>query len=254
MSSGALLPIDARREPLGKNAFVYVTPRHSFNTDTLLLAHFSMPKPRERCADLGTGCGAIPLWWVSRGAKGPIQALELQEEACRLAETSVKENGFSSLISVQQGDLRQPKENGLRDLDVIACNPPYQAAGTGVMSETVSDQTARHETTCTLEDVARTAKAALRWGGRLCLCHRPHRLTDAISILRAFSLEPKRLQLVQQRGGKEPFLFLLEGRRGGKPGIRLLPTLILQENGQDTPALEEIFGDYRQNRERKTKA
>ena len=63
-----------------------------------------------------------------------------------------------------------------------------------------------------------------------------------------FSLEPKRLQLVQQRQTKDPFLFLLEARRGGNPGIRLLPTLFLQDDqGEDTPAFRRILGDYRQN-------
>ena len=48
-------------EPLGSRLRVLVSPSHGFTTDTLLLAHFSLPRPGERCAELGCGCGAISL-------------------------------------------------------------------------------------------------------------------------------------------------------------------------------------------------
>ena len=247
--TGTGFPADAHREPLGRNTFVYVTPRHTFNTDTLLLADFAAPKAKEICADLGTGCGTIPLWWAERCRPTRVIGIELQEEACQLARRSALENGDQDFLTIRQGDIRAlPDGDFPRDLHLITCNPPYQAAGTGILSGGTSEQTARHETACTLEDLARTAQACLRWGGRLCLCHRPHRLTDVMTTLRAFSLEPKRLQLVQQRQEKDPFLFLLEARRGGNPGIRLLPTLFLQDDkGKDTPAFRRILGDYRQN-------
>ena len=48
-------------EPLGPSMKVLVNQNHRFNTDTILLAHFSMPGRGELCADFGTGCGTIPL-------------------------------------------------------------------------------------------------------------------------------------------------------------------------------------------------
>ena len=48
-------------EPLSPEISVLTTPQHTFNTDTILLASFSSPKRQELCADLGTGCGTIPL-------------------------------------------------------------------------------------------------------------------------------------------------------------------------------------------------
>lgn len=60
-------------------------------------------------------------------------------------------------------------------------------------------ENARHECTCTLEDVAKAGRDVLRFGGRLCLCQRPERLADAMNVFRSYGLEPKRLRLVQQR-------------------------------------------------------
>ena len=65
-------------------------------------------------------------------------------------------------------------------------------------------------------------------------------------IFRQYGLEPKRLRLVQQRTSKAPFLFFLEGRRGGKPGLTVEPVLLIEdETGGISREMEEIYGEYR---------
>lgn len=46
---------------------------------------------------------------------------------------------------------------------------------------------------------------------------------------RAQGLEPKRLRFVAQRLACAPWLFLLEGRRGGKPGLSVEPLFVVEE-------------------------
>lgn len=234
-------------EPLAQGVSVLTTPQHTFNTDTILLASFSRPKRHELCADFGTGCGTIPLWWAARSRPRQIWAVELQEQAFQQAKESVNRCGLEGLIQVIQGDLRSlPRIPGMEELHLIACNPPYQAAGAGIPSQGIQEQLARHELSCTLEDVARAAAPRLRWGGRLCVCQRPQRLADAMYIFRQYGLEPKRLRLVQQRTSKAPFLFLLEGRRGGKPGLTVEPVLLIEDGtGGISREMEEIYGEYR---------
>ena len=69
-----------------------------------------------------------------------------------------------------------------------------------------------------------------------------------MEAMRRNGLEPKRLRMVQQRPDTAPWLFLLEGRRGGRPGLRVLPTLYLEEDGRPSREMEEIYGIYRENR------
>ena len=124
--------------------------------------------------------------------------------------------------------------------------PPYKAVGAGLRNADARMENARHECTCTLGDVARAAKAVLRFGGRLCICQRPERLTDAMAAFRENGVEPKRLRLVEQRQGSAPMLFLLEGRRGGKPGLEILPTLRIEAAGGGfSPEMLEIYGYYK---------
>ena len=101
--------------------------------------------------------------------------------------------------------------------DLVACNPPYFTAGQ--KSPDPRRAAARHEGGCTLEDVAAAAARALRYGGRFALCHRPDQLARVFAVLAAAGLEPKRLAFAKNAPGGRPWLFLLEARRGGKPGL-----------------------------------
>ena len=235
-------------EPLGGGVEVLVSEQHRFGTDTILLAHFAAPRPADRAAELGSGCGAIPLLWCRETPPAHIAAVELQEEACALLRRSVERNGLEEKISVLQADLR-----ALRGalpagaFDLVACNPPYKPAGTGIVNPDAARRLARHEAECTLAEIAAAAARLLRFGGRFCLCQRPERLCDVLEAFRSAGLEPKRLRFVQQRETKAPKLFLIEGRKGGRPGgLVTLPTLLLEgADGNPSPELKEIYGTYR---------
>ena len=101
---------------------------------------------------------------------------------------------------------------------------------------------ARSEVTCTLEDVCAAASYLLRWGGRLCLVHKPERLTDVLCALRAHAMEPKRLRFVCAVAGSAPSLLLAEGCRGVKSGLTIEPPLILtDDSGAPTAEVDAIY-------------
>ena len=61
------------------------------------------------------------------------------------------------------------------------------------------------------------------------------RKAELLEMARRFGLEPKRLRLVQHDAVGAPGLVLLECRRGGKPGLRAEPTLLLYgPDGRET--------------------
>ncbi|MEG1427042.1 MAG: methyltransferase, partial [Oscillospiraceae bacterium] len=216
-------------ELLGKNLGVYITREHGFTTDTLLLANFCKPAPKSICADFGSGCGTIALLWAAQQQAEKIFAVELQEQAVLQAEASVRRNGFAN-VEIRKADINDYKRIfAHQQLDLIACNPPYKAEGAGRQNPEMGKRLARHEKMLTLEELACAAAFSLKFGGKLSICQRPERLTDALVSFRKFGLEPKRLRLVQQHGAKPPSLFLLECRRGGNPGLQILPTRFVEE-------------------------
>ena len=233
-------------EPLGCGIEVLVSDAHRFNTDTVLLAYFAAPKPTERACDLGSGCGAIPLLWCRKNPPRSVAAVELQRDACALLRQSVERNGLCGRVRVLEGDLREmPKRLGAECFDLITCNPPYKPLGTGLVNPDEGKRTARHETSCTHAQILHTAVRLLRFGGRFCLCQRPERLCDVVSDMREAGLEPKKLRFVQARAQKEPKLFLIEGRKGGNPGLTAAPTLLLEdENGGLSMEMKQVYKEY----------
>ena len=70
-----------------------------------------------------------------------------------------------------------------------------------------------------------------------------------MELMRKYDVEPKRLRLVQGKFSKAPKLFLLEGKRGSKPGfLNVMPALIVEnEDGSFTEEMLNIYGSYRDN-------
>ena len=126
-------------------------------------------------------------------------------------------------------------------LDAITCNPPYKASNTGILSELTADQIARHEVMCTIDDICQKASFLLKFGGKLCLCQRPERLADVIFAMRAAKIEPKRLRFVAKTEKDTPWLFLIEGKKGAKPFLQVLPTLPVYEGEEFSKEMQRIY-------------
>ena len=235
-----------KREPLGKGFYVNVSPHHTFGTDAVLLSHFAKPKKSDRLVDLGTGCGIIPLLILRDGFLKTAVGIDISEEATFLAQKTVKELELGNL-EIINSDLKELKgklEFGSHTL--ITCNPPYKAPNAGLKNPDAVEMVARHEVACTLEDIIAVSAKLLQTSGRLCMCHRPERLAELMFLMSKYGIEPKRLRLVAQRKGEEPWLVLVEGRRCGKTGLRIEPTLYVEENGEFSPEMIEIYGSYKE--------
>jgi tRNA1(Val) A37 N6-methylase TrmN6 len=222
----------------GGYRFVYDDALFRPGTDTFLLSSLPRLKPGLRVCDLGCGTGLLSLLLLQRQSGLSVTGIELQPEAVRLAERSAVENELTDRLSFHCADLRD-----LRPLfpsgsfDLVVCNPPYYPPASGRTARDDAIRTARAEVSCTLEDVCRTASYLLRWGGSICLVHKPERLTDILTLLRQSGLEPKRLRLVCRTAAAAPSLLLVEGRRGGRPGLAIEAPLLL-ENADGGPSTE----------------
>lgn len=232
-------------EPLGCGVEIYVSKNHTFGTDAVLLSNFANPKKSDRAVDLGTGCGIIPLLWLRDKAVASAVGLEISPEAVALANASRIKNNFEDRLQFFEGDIKTPFEKLKKGhYTLVTCNPPYKAAGAGIISDSAADKKARHETACDLKDVIAAAAGLLQFGGRFVICQRPERLGEIFSLMTEYKLEPKRLRLVCKNEGAEPWLILAEGRLGGGKGMRIAPNLNIYKNGQLSDEIKEIEGPY----------
>lgn len=223
--------------------FVYDDGLFRPGTDTFLLASLPRLKRGMKVCDLGCGTGLLSLLLLQRQRELSVTGVELQEKAALLARRAAEENGLDACLSICHGDLREPKALfPTGSFDLVVCNPPYYDPGSGKTSASEALQAARSEVTCTLEDVCRTASYLLRWGGEFCLVHKPERLTDVLCTMRSHHMEPKRLRFVCPTASAAPSLILVEGKRGGKSGLTILPPLILTTpEGTPTDEVDTIY-------------
>ncbi len=239
-------PKHITREPLGNGFWVWVSPNHTFGTDAVLLANFAAARKTDRLVDLGTGCGIIPFLMVRDGALQAGIGVDISTEAISLAKKSAGENQTDKLTFLCRdfNNLKGKLPFGSHTL--VTCNPPYKAPGAGLKNRDTAVCAARHEVTCRLRGIVNTAARLLQTSGRFCLCQRPERLAECMDLMREYDLEPKRLRLVCQRKGSEPWLILLEGKRCAHAGLRILPTLYVEENGELSPEMKAIYGVYKE--------
>ncbi|MCQ5030669.1 methyltransferase [Flavonifractor sp. DFI.6.63] len=203
--------------------FTYRQGGFPLGQDTLLLGRFATLRRGGRVCDLGCGAGALPLLLLARESSLDLSGVELDGEAAALARRNLAENGLSGVI--RTGDLRRVREQfPAGRFDLVVSNPPYFPAGSGE-----SGGSARMELCCTLTQVCAAAAFLLKNGGRFALVHRPERLAGLMEALGQSGLEPKRLQMVQHDRDKPPSAVLVEAVRQGRPGLSVLPTLILNE-------------------------
>lgn len=233
-------------EQLSGGLSIAVNDRHRFGTDAFLLEHFAAVRGIDTVCDLCAGCGIIGLLMLRR-ERPPrsVTALEIESDAVALMEAARTENSLAECFLPLAGDLRSVRSllpaHGFR---LVTCNPPYFSAGSGFLCPEAQRRNARHENeaSCTIGEVCAAAAWLLQYGGRFCLCQRPERLADVLEAMRQNGIEPKRLRLVHQRPEKSPWLFLVEGKPGGRPGLVVEPPLIVEDAaGEYSAEMKQIY-------------
>lgn len=78
-------------------------------------------------------------------------------------------------------------------------------------------------------------------GGRLCVCNRPERLSDVIFAMKSNNIEPKRIRFVSKNPDEAPWLFLIEGKKGSKPFMKVEPQLYIRSGEGFSEELQKIY-------------
>ena len=127
--------------------------------------------------------------------------------------------------------------------DVVVCNPPYFKYNSNKMvNDNVVKAMARHEINLKLDDVLDIASYLLKNGGIFAMVHRTERFVEIIDSFRKYGIEPKRIQFIYPKNNKDSDLFLIEGIKNGKSGIKLLsPLVIHDDNGEYTDEVQNIL-------------
>lgn len=242
----ALVHENERLDELHRNGYYIIQDpaRFCFGMDAVLLSGFAKAKKGERCLDLGTGTGIIPILMEAKTEGEDFTALEIQEESADMARRSVLYNNLEDRIKVVTGDIKDAsKIFGASSFDIITTNPPYMIGEHGLSSASEAKAIARHEVLCTLDDILRESAKLLKPSGRFYMVHRPFRLAEIFAKMVEYKIEPKRMKLVYPYIDKEPNMVLIEGLRGGKSRLTVdKPLIVYKEPGVYTDEIYDIYG------------
>lgn len=220
------------------------TDMFNFSLDSVLLPNFATINTNvKNILDIGCGNAPIPLI-LSTKTNANIIGIEIQKEVYELALKSVKINNLESRIKIINGDINEIYDSfETETFDIITCNPPFFKVSDGSNFNDSDYKTiARHEIKLNLDQIFKISKKLLKNNGNIVMVHRPERLVDIITSMKKYNIEPKRIQFVYPKKDKDANILLIEGKKNGRPGIKIEPPIYTHdENGEYSMQVKNFF-------------
>ncbi len=226
-----LNPGEVLEELFGDKKIIQNKELYRFTSDSILLSRFARAKAGDKVADFCAGSGIVGLHFLClNGHISGVTLFEMQHSLSDMSRRTVEYNGFEnvSVVCCRLQDIGREYDD---KFSLILCNPPYERGGFDNIS--YEKAVCRKEITITLPEIIEAAYRKLKYGGRFALVNRADRLAEVIYLLKARSLEPKRLQFVSGTPGGKPYLIMVEAAKGGRPGLEILQTVVNSPAGSD---------------------
>ena len=218
---------------------VIQTRGSGYGVDAVLLAAFAAGETGAkglqkkaakhlRIADLGTGSGVIAFIIHHKLGGARLTGYDISPAAVERAKRACEMNGLTDDIDFVCCDINDI--DAAAEFDAVLTNPPYFRRTPDEPGAADPDERyiARHETTADITVFARVSAAMLKEGGSLYMVHRPDRLADIISEMRATGIEP---------------MVLIHGIKGAGPELRMLPEIAVHTaDGGYTAEILRYYG------------
>ncbi len=208
---------------------------HRYSTDDLLTAWYAVRAFADRGAaphrilDLGCGTASVGMMLLWRFPGARLVGVEAQAVSAALARRSLRYNGVDTRAEIRHGDLREP--DVLRPderFDLVTATPPYLAQGEGRRSPAPQKGPCRFEERGGVRDYLRVAAAHLEPGGTAVWVHATRHRDRNVEAARASGLGEIAVRPVVFREGKPSLISLFRAVRGGRPGLRDEPALVVR--------------------------
>lgn len=213
---------------------------YRFALDSFMLSAFTHPQPNQHVLELGIGTGAASLALATQHPDIKIHGIDIQSHILPITKKSIDENGYSKIISLFEGNLKDRIMPG-HFYDHVMMNPPFFDRGHYLHSPSSHKSISHGESDATLKDWIHEAHRTLRSRGYITIVHTARRLDEILTILsvnfgsiEVFPLWPKT--------GKEAKRVLIKARKCVGGPFKLHSGLILHnQDGSLTPQAYKII-------------
>lgn len=222
-----------------------------FGMDCVLLAHFAaddIKKNDEKVCELCCGNGAGSIIMLAERPRFSITAVEIRQKAASLAEYNAAQNGLSDKLTVINCDMRSLNSSYNGGFGAVVVNPPYNAPAEGLSPKTDDAAIARSEVTANLNDVIYTAMRLLKDKGRLYMVHKANRLSEIISVMAKYNMQPKLLRTIHSNENSKANLILICAAKNAGVWLDIAPPIIVYDNnGNYTNQIYKIYNMEEKN-------
>ena len=230
-------------------ALAIAQPRLGYRAgvDPVLLAAAVPAKAGQSVLELGCGAGVASLCLGRRVPGLRLAGVELQPDYAQLAHRNADTNAVP--MQVFTADLRcLPPEVKAANFDHVIANPPYFSRANGTAAANQGREIALAGQTA-LADWIDAATLRLAPNGHLTLIQKTDRLDDILSAIDR-RLGSVTILPLASRTGRAAELVIVQARKGGRAGLRLLAPVILHEgerhqrDGESyTPQIRAVLRD-----------
>jgi tRNA1Val (adenine37-N6)-methyltransferase len=212
---------------------------YRYSIDAILLSHFACPRKNDSVIDLGTGCAIIPLIMAYNNPHIKLIGIEIQKKLAILAHKNVNANDMENRIEIVQQDIKKIKAiKRFNKIDMVTSNPPYHKYKAGRINPDEERAIARHELKINLSEIIQVAGQILQVSGKFVTIYPVERMTEMIREMQDAGLEPKKIRIISSSRSTGAKLFLIEGLKGGRTGLKIAPPLYIYE--QEKVYTEEV--------------
>lgn len=198
--------------------------------DAVLLAACLPDQPDQHLVELGCGPGAALLCAAARLETGRFVGVEIDPEAARLARENVATNGLAGRVQIREGDVATLEADA--SAHQVFFNPPFFDDPAQLRTPKPPKERAWLSGDTPLPAWIDAAARLLRPKGRLTLVHRADKLDALLSAL-APRFGSVLIKPVRPHIDRDAKRILVTARLAGRAPLRLLPDLVLHDDGPD---------------------
>jgi tRNA1(Val) A37 N6-methylase TrmN6 len=231
----------------GRIKIVQPKSGHRAGSDAVFLAAAVRASAGTRVLDVGAGVGVASLCLLARIPQINVTLVEIDEWLCALAAQNAQMNGFGERFDVVNADVTSPgkilEETGLKreGYGHVMANPPFYAAGAIRAAPDVGRAIAHVMPAGELERWVRFLVTMTAKKGMLTLVHRGDCLGELLPLLEGRFSDIAVFPLFP-RAGEPATRVILQGRKGSRAALRLLPGLVLHgPHGAYTEEAEAVL-------------
>ena len=150
-------------------------------TDGVLLGAMCNVKNAKKILEIGTGTGLISLMLAQRNVSAKILAIDINENAVKLASENFRNSIFNENLKVGLKDFKNFETN--ENFDLVVCNPPFFEE-----NASAKDVLARQQVELNFRNLVEKSTEIITQKGILSIILPSEAATDVKSLAEEFNL------------------------------------------------------------------